>query len=218
MALYRRLTYPRTWMAHGREPTDDQLVLLSKDGKLDAFNSLVERYQGAVYNLAYRLLGDRGTAEDATQEAFISAYRAITRFEGGNVRSWMLRIVANECKDELRRRQRRTVISLDAVADDRDAPIDIADPAPGAEEVLDMHEFGASFQRLLLHLPFDQRQAILLVDVYEYRYEEVAEMTGESLGTVKSRIHRGREKLRVLISARPELSSVARRLERERKA
>lgn len=205
-------------MAHGREPTDDQLVLLSKDGKLDAFNSLVERYQAAVFNLAYRLLGDPGTAEDATQEAFISAYRAIARFEGGNVRSWLLRIVANECKDELRRRQRRTVISLDAVSSDRDAPIDVADPAPGAEKVLEMHEFGAGFQRLLLQLPFEQRRAILLVDVYEYRYEEVAEMTGESLGTVKSRIHRGREKLRTLISARPELSRVARRLERERES
>lgn len=205
-------------MAHGREPTDDQLVLLSKDDKLDAFNSLVERYQGAVYNLAYRLLGDPAAAEDATQEAFISAFRAIARFEGGNVRSWLLRIVANECKDELRRRQRRSVVSLDTVSEDRDTPMDIADPSPGAPEVLEMHEFGARFQALLLQLPFDQRRAILLVDVYEYRYEEVADITGESLGTVKSRIHRGRERLRSLISAHPELSRASLRLEKEKES
>ncbi len=205
-------------MAHGREPTDDQLVLLSKDGNLDAFNSLVERYQGAVYNLAYRLVGERAAAEDATQEAFISAFRAISRFEGGNVRSWLLRIVANEGKDELRRRQRRHIVSLDAVPEDRERPLDIADPAAGALEIIEMHEFGSSFQRLLMELPFDQRRAILLVDVYDYRYDEVAEMTGETLGTVKSRIHRGRERLRILISAHPELSGVARRLERERES
>src|SRR5688572_32977598 len=83
VALYRRLTYPRVSMAQGLEPSDDQLVLLSKDGKLDAFNSLVERHERAVYNLCYRLLGERSIAEDATQEAFLSAYRAIGRFEGG---------------------------------------------------------------------------------------------------------------------------------------
>ena len=217
-ALYRRLTYPRKWMAHGREPTDDQLVLLSKDGKIAAFNSLVERYQGAVYNLAHRLLGDSGAAEDATQEAFLSAYRAISRFEGGNIRSWFLRIAANECKDEMRRRQRRHVASLDALSGDRERSFDIADPKPGAEAVVEMHEFGSEFQRLLLKLPFEQRQAILLVDVYEYRYEEVARMTGESLGTVKSRIHRGRERLRGLLAARPELLRAVPRLEEKRKS
>lgn len=76
-----------------------------------------------------------------------------------------------------------------------------------------MHEFGAAFQQLLLQLPYDQRQAILLVDVYEYRYEEVAEMTGDSLGTVKSRIHRGREKLRSMLAGHPELFGPVGRLE-----
>lgn len=203
-------------MAHGLEPTDDELVLLSKDGKLDAFNSLVERYQGAVFNLCYRLLGDVSAAEDATQEAFLSAFRAIGRFEGGNVRSWLLRIAANESKDELRRRQRRPTSSFDAFAEEAERSLEFPDPAPGAEDVIAMHEFGAAFQQLLLQLPFEQRRAILLVDVFDYRYEEVAEITGESLGTVKSRIHRGREKLRQLLSAQPELFGVLRRLEREK--
>lgn len=202
-------------MAHGPDPSDDQLVLLSKDGKLDAFNSLVERYQGAVYNLCYRLLGDVGAAEDAAQEAFLSAYKAIGRFEGGNIRSWLLRIAANECKDELRRRQRKGAGSLEALSEQREMPFDVADPGPGAEDIVQMHEFGSAFQGLLLKLPFEQRQAILLVDVYEYRYEEVAEMTGESLGTIKSRIHRGRERLQRLLRANPELFGAVRRLEGE---
>ena len=202
-------------MADGLHPSDDQLVLLSKDGKLDAFNSPVERYQGSVYNLCYRLLGDAGAAEDATQEAFLSAYRAIQRFSGGSIRSWLLRIAANECKDELRRRQRKGASSLQALSEARDVPFDVADPAPGADDIVALREFGSAFQQVLLQLPFEQRRAILLVDVYEYRYEEVAEMTGESLGTVKSRIHRGREKLRQLLGSSPELFGSARRLERE---
>ncbi len=200
-------------MAQGLEPSDDQLVLLSKDGKLDAFNSLVERHERAVYNLCYRLLGERSIAEDATQEAFLSAYRAIGRFEGGNVRSWLLRIAANECKDELRRRQRRSTTSLEAMSEARETPFDLPDLAPGADQITESHEFGAAFQRLLNQLPYDQRQAILLVDVYEYRYEEVAEMMGDSLGTVKSRIHRGREKLRAMLTAQPELFGTVGRLE-----
>lgn len=205
-------------MPQGLEQSDDQLVLLSKDGKLDAFNSLVLRHERAVYNLCYRLLGERGVAEDATQEAFLSAFRAIGRFEGGNVRSWLLRIAANECKDELRRRQRRGTTSLEAISEARETPFDVPDLSPGAEQILESHEFGAAFQQLLMRLPYDQRQAILLVDVYEYRYEEVAEMTGDSLGTVKSRIHRGREKLRAMLSAQPELFGAGSRLEEGRES
>jgi RNA polymerase sigma-70 factor (ECF subfamily) len=115
----------------------------------------------------------------------------------------------------LRRRQRKGTSSLEALGEARELPLDFADPAAGASEVVESHEFGAEFQRLLLKLPYDQRRAILLVDVYEYRYEEVAEMTGESLGTVKSRIHRGRERLRGLLASQPELLGVLRRLESE---
>ena len=118
----------------------------------------------------------------------------------------------------MRRRQRRHATWLDALSTEREVPFDVADPAAGAEAVVEMHEFGSTFQRLLLQLPFEQRRAILLVDVYEYRYEEVAELTGESLGTVKSRIHRGRERLRALIATRPELSRAASRLEEKRES
>lgn len=197
------------------EHADERLVLLSKDGDLDAFNRLVDRYQGAVYSLCVRLLGNREAAEDAAQETFLSAYRSISRFEGGNIRSWFLRIAANESKDELRRRSRRDRAgSLEEIFGTIEAPVEILDPRPGADAELERKELGETLQRALNQLPFDQRQAVVLLDVYGYHYEEIASMTGTSLGTVKSRIHRGRERLRQLLTARLEHFAAPERLER----
>jgi RNA polymerase sigma-70 factor (ECF subfamily) len=188
------------------EPLDGQLVLLAKDGSLDAFNSLVDRYQGAVYSLCYRLLGQREAAEDAAQEAFLSAFRALGRFEGGNFRSWILRIAANQSKDELRRRSRKDPrLSLDDGGEDGDEAVEVADSGPGAQQLLERAELGQALERLLQELSFEQRQAILLVDVYDFQYDEVAELTATSVGTIKSRIHRGRERLRHLVTERREL-------------
>ena len=193
-------------MDTGGDPTDGRLVLLAKDGNLDAFNSVVERYQGAVYSLCYRLLGQREAAEDAAQEAFLSAYRALPRFEGGNLRSWLLRIAANESKDELRRRRRRQpALSLDDGGEDGGQSIDMPDHSAGAELLLLRHEMGEKLEELLLLIPFEQRQAILLVDLYDFQYDEVAALTATSVGTIKSRIHRGRERLRRLLADRREL-------------
>jgi RNA polymerase sigma-70 factor (ECF subfamily) len=202
-------------MPEGRHSPDERLVLLAKDGNLDAFNSLVDRYQGAVYGLCRRLLGNREAAEDAAQEAFLSAYRGLGRFAGGSFRSWLLRIAANECKDELRRRKRKdAATSLDAINDRLDAPVELADPNADTTAPLQAAELGEAVERLLLRLPFEQRQAVLLVDVYELHYDEVARIAGASVGTIKSRIHRGRERLRTLILESGELSLVPARQER----
>jgi RNA polymerase sigma-70 factor (ECF subfamily) len=198
-------------MGAGDHDPDGRLVLLAKNGNLDAFNSLVDLHQGAVYSLCYRLLFNRESAEDATQETFVAAYRAIARFDGGNLRGWLLRIAANECRDELRRRKRRpTTVSFRSPSDD-EPPLDPPDPAPGAPESLESAEAGSDIERLLARLPLEQRQAIVLVDLYNYAYDEVATMTGASVGTVKSRIHRGREKLRSIVEAQPELFGRRRR-------
>lgn len=199
-------------MTDAPEPSDEHLVSLSKDGSLDAFNRLVERYQGAVFNLCLRLLGDSGAAEDATQEAFLSAYRSISRFAGGNFRSWLFRIAANESKDELRRRQRRGPQDSLFGGDEENGGIDVPDTGETAEEYVERLAMGEGISRVLLQLSFDQRQAVLLSDLHGYHYEEIAEMTGASIGTVKSRIHRGRERLRTLLSAHPELFGVRERL------
>ena len=200
-------------MTDALEPADEHLVSLSKDGNLSAFNSLIERYQGAVYNLCYRLIGDRGSAEDAAQEAFLSAYRSIGRFEGGSFKSWLFRIAANESKDELRRRGRRPAEALHSESAEDEQPFDVADPAESAPEYLERAAVAQGIQAALLVLPFEQRQAILLLDVHGYHYDEIALMTNANVGTVKSRIHRGRERLRTLLSEDPELFGRHRRLE-----
>ena len=200
-------------MTDALEPADEHLVSLSKDGNLGAFNSLVERYQGAVYNLCRRLTGEPGAAEDATQEAFLSAYRSITRFKGGSFRSWMLRIAANECKDELRRRSRRPAESREFSPREEEQQLDITETPESPPDYVERVALGESIQSALLTLPFEQRQAILLSDLHGYHYEEIAEMSGSNVGTVKSRIHRGRERLRAMLAEDPELLGRLRRLE-----
>lgn len=194
-------------------PDDERLVSLSKDGSLDAFNSLVERHQSSVYSLCLRLLGSPHSAEDATQETFLSAYRALGSFGGGNVRSWLLRIAANESKDELRRRKRKdSAGSLNQMFDNQEVPIEVPDGAETIESMVERQELAEGLQQLLLLLPFDQRQAIVLADVQGFHYEEIATATDTSIGTVKSRIHRARERMRKLLAEHPELLGHSRRL------
>lgn len=200
-------------MTDALEPTDEHLVSLSKDGNLNAFNRLVERHQTAVYNLCFRLVGDRGAAEDATQEAFLSAFRSITRFDGGNFRSWVFRIAVNETKDELRRRGRRPADSLSLVGPEGEYELDVVDPGETADDLVEREAVAQGIQQALLELPMEQREVIVLSDVHGYHYEEIARMTGSNVGTVKSRIHRGRERLRTLLSQQPELFGRRQRLD-----
>lgn len=188
----------------GDQISDERLVSLSKDGNLQAFNSLVASYERQVFNLCLRLVGDRQAAEDATQEAFLSAFRGIRKFRGGNFRSWLLRIAANQAKDELRHRGRRPVTTPIVADDPDDRPIDPPDPARGPSERAENRELASALSRALQTLPFEQRQAILLVDYHGLDYSEAAEASGASLGTIKSRIHRGREALRRYVRAHPE--------------
>jgi RNA polymerase sigma-70 factor, ECF subfamily len=197
----------------GTQP-DEELISQAKDGSLDAFNLLVERYQVAVFNLSLRLLGQREAAEDATQEAFLSAYRAISRFEGGSLRSWLLRIAANQCKDELRRNKRKyRASSLEEIFDTFGQSVEVPDPNETPIQRSERAETARALQDALLQLPFDQRRAIVLVDVLGYHYDEAARICNTTTGTIKSRIHRAREKLRTIVTRNTELFAWVRRLE-----
>lgn len=196
------------------QPPDEDLIQKAKNGNLAAFNSLVERYQVGVFNLSLRLLGNRQSAEDATQETFLSAYRALARFEGGNFRAWLFRIAANHSKDALRRAQRKDrASSLDEIFDTLGAPVEVADERESSESRVERASVARALQEALLELPFDQRRAIVLVDIHGYSYDEVAGICETSPGTIKSRIHRGREKLRDLIRKDPELFGMRERLD-----
>jgi RNA polymerase sigma-70 factor (ECF subfamily) len=186
-------------------PEDDRLVALSREGDLAAFNVLVETYQGQVYNLCWRMLGFREAAEDASQEAFLAAYRNVRRFHGPNFRAWLLRIAANVAIDELRRRRRRPQVSLEAPAPGVETALDPPDPSAGPEEWALRRERARHIQAALLTLPADQRLAVILSDVQGLSYEEVGEAMASSLGTVKSRISRGRARLRSYLLEKGEL-------------
>ncbi len=183
----------------------DETVRLSRarGGDLTAFNELVAAYEGLVYNLCYRLLGQRQAAEDAAQETFIAAWRGIGGLRGDTFRPWLLRIAANACRDELRRRARRPAASLD-VALEAGLP-EPADPAPLPEVSVLQAELRRRLQQALRALPAEQRLALVLCDVEGLDYAEIALVMKTSLGTVKSRIARGRGRLRLALLAEGEL-------------
>lgn len=187
------------------EPPDEHLVSLSKDGNLDAFNSLVDRYQSLVFSVCYRQLGERTAAEDAAQEAFLAAYRALDQFKGGSFRSWLLRIALNQSRDELRRRMRRVPSRPFEASDPGEPAIDPPDPAADPAAALDARSLSDALERALAQLPADQRAVVLLADVHGLQYDEIVAATGVSIGTVKSRLSRGRERLRQLLARHPEL-------------
>jgi len=185
---------------------DGRLVALSQEGDLAAFNVLVERYQDQVYNLCWRMLGLREAAEDATQEAFLAAYRSIRRLRGPSFRAWVFRIAANAAMDELRRRGRRPQVSLETATAASETALDVPDPAAGPEEWALRREQARHIQAALFTVPLEQRLAVILSDVQGLSYEEIGEATGSSLGTVKSRISRGRGRLRRYLLEQGELS------------
>jgi RNA polymerase sigma-70 factor (ECF subfamily) len=196
----------------GADFDEADLVSRSTQGDLDAFNLLVETYQQPLYNLCLRMLSSPAAAEDATQDAFIAAYRAVPRFRGagadarpGGFKAWLFRIAANICYDELRRRRARPSTSLDAPHGTSGRPLDAPNPGPTLEEMAQTAELGGAIQKALGALPPEQRLAVILSDVQGLDYTEIAVVMGVSLGTVKSRLNRARSRLRSHLLQRGEL-------------
>lgn len=177
----------------------DELIRRAREGDLDCFNQLVELYQTVVYSVSLRMLGNAAAAEDATQEAFISAFRGMARFRGGSFRAWLLCITSNACRDQLRSLRRRPTTPLEDVA------FQLEDGQSSPERHAARRELGAAIRQALAAIPPDQRLAVILRDIEGLEYEEIARATGASLGTVKSRINRGRTRLRGLLQAQREL-------------
>lgn len=182
---------------------EQRLVAAAQRGDLDTFNALVQLYEGRVYNLCFRMLGDPDSAADAAQDAFLSAFRNLRGFRGGSFRSWMLRIATNACYDVLRARKRRPSVSLDAeVDDDQDgSPLQIADTAETPTDFALRRELAAAIQQGLGALPEEQRVILILSDIEGLAYDEIAQITNTNIGTVKSRLSRGRARLRDVLKA-----------------
>lgn len=184
-------------------PDEEAIVALAVGGDRSAFARLMEHYQSACYGLAWRLLGDPDQAADATQDAFIHAYNAMRSYRGGVFRSWLMRITANASYDILRRAQRRPTTTLpDPQGGEAELPdIGAVNPVEEAQRA-ELYRF---LEQALRLLPEDQRIAVVMCDVYGMDYGEVASMTSSPMGTVKSRIHRGRLRLRELLAPQREL-------------
>ena len=180
-----------------------RLVEVAQRGDVASFNELVRLFEGRVYNLCYRMLGDPDSAADAAQDAFLAAFRNLRSFRGGSFRSWMLRIATNTCYDALRVRKRRPSVSLDIDADDESdsSPLQIADTTESPDDFAQRRELAAAIQHGLTALPDEQRIVLILSDIQGLAYEEIAQITNTNLGTIKSRLSRGRARLREVLKA-----------------
>lgn len=195
---------------------DDEefLIARSQRGDINAFNQLVLCYQQTLYGTVFRMLGDPDIAADITQDAFLAAFRSINTYRGGAApfRAWLLRIGSNMACDHWRRTQRHPAESLEALTEDDDAhspsllgALATTGVEGNPEDTLLVHELQELLQQGIQQLPLDQRVAIVLCDIQGFSYDEVAETTQTTLGTVRSRIARGRAKLRNFLTQHQEL-------------
>ena len=194
------------------------LIQESQRGDLDAFNTLILTYQDMLFNTALRIMGDEDAAADATQEAFLSAFRAIKSFRGGSFKAWLLRTVTNACYDELRRQKRRPTTPLEPETDDgeeMEAPRWLADPSMSPEQEIEVDELEHAIQHCLEALPVEFRAVVVLTDLQGMDYKEVAATIRVPLGTIKSRLARARLRLRECLQGFWELLPATFRLEEE---
>lgn len=175
------------------------------------FDRLVERHYQHAYNLAYRLTGNATDAEDLVQEAFLRAYRFFDRYDPTMpFINWFNQILTNLFIDEYRRRKRLPTLSLEERFENEDGEeseqLDIADTSPSPLEIAEDNQYLDAIEEGLRRLAPEFRVAVVLADVMGHSYEEIAEIMNTCIGTVRSRIHRGRKQLRDIIQKHhPEL-------------
>ena len=194
------------------------LIQSAQGGDMDAFNTLVLAYQDSVFNTALRILGDDELAADASQEAFLSAFRSLGSFRGGSFKAWLMRTVTNASYDELRRKKRRPTTPLEPETDDGeeiDSPRWLADPSMSPEQKAEAEELQHAIQHCLDALPTDFRTVVVLADIQGLDYLEVAGAVRVPVGTIKSRLARARLRLRECLQDFRELLPAAFRLQEE---
>jgi len=191
-----------------------RIISEAQKGSLSAFNQLVMAYQGTAYNVAYRVTGSSDAAADACQDAFLKAYKSLRQYQGGSFKSWILRIVTNTCYDHIRYSNRRPATSLeDLVEEAAEHSANLINADEPLEEHMLRGELAEWLQTGINKLPQDQRVVVVLCDVQGLSYQETAEIIEQPLGTVKSRLNRGRRRLRDFLLTQQELLPVQYRLE-----
>jgi RNA polymerase sigma-70 factor (ECF subfamily) len=185
-----------TYAVEGRPLEEAELVERAKRGDADAYEQIVHAYQGLAFRTAYLLAGNAADAEEAAQDAFVKAWRALGRFRSGEpLRPWLLRIVANEARNRRRSSGRRERLALRAAHESS------GDAAPSPENALLAADQRSRLLAAVDTLPEDQRDVIAAVDVAGLSYAEAAETLGVPTGTVMSRLYRGRARVADAVGA-----------------
>ena len=171
-----------------------------------AFEELIRQYEKKVYTLCFRMCGSSEDAEEATQDAFLALWRGIDRFrQESSLSTWLYRLASNACIDTLRRRKKQNAVSLD----DEDLFIDAVDTSPQPQEAAERREAQKLLQEGLMSLPEEYRKVLILREIEGLSYTEIAESASLELGTVKSRISRGRSLLRNFLSGNGNFFEIA---------
>jgi len=187
---------------------ESELILQCKDGNVEAFEQLVIKYQRQIYTVAYRFMGNHEDASDLAQEAFLKAYKSIGRFRGeSSLKTWLYHIVSNVCRDELRKRKKGQVFSLDApiLTEEGEIPRQTEDWTYAPDLIYESKEIQLFIQEALNQLSPEYKEVIILREIQGFSYEEIATHLDCSLGTIKSRLNRARKAMRDILIGRREL-------------
>lgn len=190
--------------------TDAEKILLkkSKDGDVESFEKLIKRHQKNIYNIAYRMMGNEEDAKDVAQEAIIKIYKYIDRFRGdSDFSTWVYRIAINACKDELRKKK-HNVVYLDQEIQTANGTLknQLEDQGMKPDEIAENLELNNTIQEAISKLPEINRVVVILRDIQGFSYEDISKALECPVGTVKSRINRGRKLLKEFLEQHPKWS------------
>ena len=176
--------------------TDEDLVIRSRGGDLDSFNQLILRWERPIFALAYRVIGREEDARDVCQETFLRAFRALPGFKGqAKFSSWVYRIALNLCRDWMRRQRRTPTVQMPEGADPEELAAQ-GGPAESIEDLVARRELSAVVAEAMALLPEEQRTAIVLKEYHGMTFQEIADLQGCPLSTVKTRLYQGLSVLR----------------------
>ena len=189
---------------------DKKLIEKAAGGDVEAFEKIIEEYQNIVYSIALRMSGNETDAFDMAQEVFIKLYRNLSKFDGrSKLSTWIYRVASNTCLDELKKRKRirdntKSLNEEFEMADDS-VVLEIKDTKPLPEEEIENSEIKETLNSAILKLSDQHKEVIILRDIEGFSYEEIADITKNSVGTVKSRLSRARSALRKILKEYGEL-------------
>jgi RNA polymerase sigma-70 factor (ECF subfamily) len=188
------------------DENEKNLVEKSAEGDIDAFETLIQSHQKKVYNIALRMTKNPEDAQELSQDAFVRAFIAIKKFRGdSSFATWLYRITMNVCTDFLRKRNKASVISIEQSVYESQQTMQLADNEPGPDEISEKNQLKKLVKEAMDLLPPEHRQVLILRDLLDMTYKDIANTLSINEGTIKSRINRARENLKKVITSRSEL-------------